>query len=161
MRWRNSKYAGIENHYLALSLRCISCCNGGMKTSSFYLYDGPGRISIARTAPRRVKAGFKLYRPLNPGAWRSEPAYQQHEAYRERYFREVLGPLDPQRVWDELHRLAGGDEPVLLCHEHLLKSGDWCHRRLVAEWFAARLDVDVPELQTEKHRARDAQLPLF
>ena len=132
-----------------------------MKTSSFYLYDGPGRISIARTAPRQAKAGFRLYRPLNPGAWRSEPAYQQYDAYRDRYFREVLGPLDAQHVWDELHRLAGDAEPVLLCHEHLLKPGGWCHRRLVAEWFGDRLGIDVPELQTEKHRARDAQFTLL
>lgn len=132
-----------------------------MKTSSFYLYDGPGRISIARTAPRRVKAGFRIYRALAPGAWRYEEAFQQRDAYRAKYFAEVLAPLDAGATWNALHALAGGHEPVLLCHEHLLKPGDWCHRQLVAQWFAQQLGETVAELQTEKHRARDAQASLL
>lgn len=119
-----------------------------MKTSSFYLYSGEGRISIARSAPRRVTAGFRVYRKLAPGPWRSEPEYQNEPNYRARYFEEILGPLNAQKTWDELHALSGGHEPVLLCHEHLLKPGDWCHRRLVAEWFKRELEQDVAELVT-------------
>ena len=120
-----------------------------MKTGSFYLYSGPGRISIARTAPRRVVAGFRIYRALAPGAWLFDPVYKDYNAYRERYFREILESLDPQKTWDDLHALTDGHEPVLLCHEHLRKAGDWCHRRIVAEWFEQKLDVKVPELAIE------------
>jgi len=121
-----------------------------MKTSSFYLYSGPGRISIARTAPRRVAAGLKAYRTLAPGTWLFDPAYKNYVAYRERYFHEILARLDPQKAWDELHVLAGEQEPVLLCHEHLLKAGDWCHRRMAAEWFGQMLGAEVPEMVIER-----------
>lgn len=132
-----------------------------MKTSSFYLYDGPGRISIARSAPRRVAAGFRVYRALAPGPWRHEAAYKYYDAYRARYLSDILGPLDPRATWEALHALAGEHEPVLLCHEHLLKPGDWCHRRLVAEWLEATLGERVDELQTDKHRAHALQTSLF
>ena len=129
-----------------------------MKTSSFYLYSGSGRISIARTAPRRVTAGFRMYKALVPGAWLFDPAYEDYDTYRDRYFCEILMPLNPQKVWDELHALADGSEPVLLCHEHLRKPGEWCHRRLVAEWFEQTLGVEVPELVIEQKTKPDAQM---
>ena len=118
-------------------------------------------MSIARTAPRRVAAGFRIYKALAPGTWLfDDQASKDYATYRERYFREILGPLDPQKVWDDLHRLAGEHEPVLLCHEHLLKPGDWCHRRMVAEWFEDKLGIAVLELQTLKHIANQAQKSL-
>ena len=133
-----------------------------MKTSSFYLYSGDGRVSIARTAPRRVAAGFRMYRALAPGKWLFDPAYKDYDVYRERYFSEILGPLDAQKTWDELHALADGHEPVLLCHEHLLKPGDWCHRRMVAEWFEDKLGVAVSEMAVApKTKAQDNQMNLL
>lgn len=132
-----------------------------MKTSSFYLYSGLGRISIARTAPHRVAAGFKVYRALAPGAWLFDPTYKDYTTYRERYFREILAPLDPQKVWDDLHALADGHEPVLLCHEHLRKPGEWCHRRMAAEWFEQALGAVVPETVVEQKPKTDNQLDLL
>jgi len=134
---------------------------GLMKTGSFYLYSGPGRVSIARTAPRRVAAGFRIYRALAPGKWLFDTAYMDYAAYRERYFGEILGPLDAQKVWDDLHALADGHEPVLLCHEHLLKPDDWCHRRMVAEWFEQALGVAVPEMVTVSKEKSSAQLDML
>jgi len=132
-----------------------------VKTSSFYLYSGRGRVSIARTAPRRVVVGFKAYRALAPGTWLFDPAYEDYETYRDRYFREILGPLDPQKVWDDLHALAGGHEPVLLCHEHLRKPGEWCHRRMAAEWFEEKLGVKVPEMTVEREAKASKQMDLL
>ena len=132
-----------------------------MKTSSFYLYSGPGRISIAQTAPRRVEAGFKLYQALVPGKWLFDPTYKDYATYRERYFHEILAPLDPQKVWDDLHALAGGHEPVLLCHEHLRKPDEWCHRRMVAEWFEQALGIAVPEMAVEQKTKASNQLDLL
>ncbi len=132
-----------------------------MKTSSFYLYSGTGRISIARTAPRRVAAGFKIYRALAPGAWLFEPAYKDYATYRERYFREILVPLDPQKIWDDFHALTDGYEPILLCHEHLRKPSEWCHRRMVAEWLEQALGVEVPEMVVQKPQVLEMQASLF
>jgi len=66
--------------------------------------------------------------------------------YRTLYFRTILGRLDPKETWDQLHALAGSHEPVLLCWETLRKPGEWCHRRMAAEWFQAELGEEVPEL---------------
>lgn len=134
-----------------------------MKTSCFYLYSGPGRISIARTAPKHVQEGLHYYRALAPGKWLFDPAHKNYATYRERYFREILAPLDPKRVWDELHALAGEHEPVLLCHEHYPahKPDDWCHRRMVADWFEQSLGVAVPELELPQHQMLTAQRTLL
>lgn len=111
-----------------------------MKTASFFTYTGPGRISIARYAPKFTKAGYSDYSKLEPGPWFKSVT---QERYVELYHREVLSKLDPQETFDELQKLGLGAEPVLLCWE---KPGDFCHRRLVAEWFGEKLGVDVPEL---------------
>jgi hypothetical protein len=67
--------------------------------------------------------------------------------YVPRFRDEVLAPLDPQQVWNELHQIASGAEPVLQCFERPpFDPKNWCHRRLVAAWFKERLGHDVPEL---------------
>jgi len=82
-----------------------------MKTSSFFDYTGPGRISIARSVPRRTPAGFRIFRQLAPGPWFNQ---LDRVEYEHRY-QSQLQALDPAFVWAELHRLAGEFEPVLLC----------------------------------------------
>ena len=53
------------------------------------------------------------------------------------YATEILALLEPQLAWNELHRLAGeGAEPALCCYERLQKEGEWCHRRIVANWLS-------------------------
>lgn len=116
-----------------------------VKTASFFAYIGPGRVSIARFPPRQIPAGFRVYRGLAPGPWFKSV---DEAEYRLRYDRQ-LSELDPQRVWDELYALAGSAEPVLLCWErkHDLEAGrTFCHRRIVAAWFAATMKHDVAEV---------------
>lgn len=117
-----------------------------MKTASFFGYSGPGRISIARFAPRDTPPGFRVYKPLAPGPWFNSV---DERRYRELYF-EQLSQLDPRTVVQELEALAGrGVEPVLLCYERPpFTAANWCHRRMVSEWLARELGIDVPELQT-------------
>ncbi len=122
-----------------------------MKTSSFFLYKGPGRISIARRAPQG-ESGFRVFSGLAPGSWFLSVS---QEEYRERFFREILGPLDPQKTWDRLHEMVAPHEPVLLCWEHLNnanKPEEWCHRTLVSEWFKNELGFIVPEIQIVESR---------
>ena len=114
-----------------------------MKTASFKTYTGPGRISIARWAPRGTPAGYRIYKALAPTR---EMMRMPVDRYREVYFRDIVGPLDAQTVWDELHELAGGAEPVLLCWEQPpFSPSNWCHRTMVTEWFADRLGRIVLE----------------
>lgn len=119
-----------------------------MRTSSFSLYQGPGRIAISRSVPLHTSKGYRVYRALAPDRNMLRMAY---EPYLERY-RAFLHGLDPAATWDELHRLAGGAEPVLLCWERLHEPGEWCHRRMVADWFRETLGVDVPELRGQVRR---------
>lgn len=66
--------------------------------------------------------------------------------YTEQY-KSILARLDAKQVWDGLLELTGGVEPVLLCWEKLQKPDEFCHRRMVAEWFGEQLGVTVEELE--------------
>lgn len=117
-----------------------------MRTAAWAAYSGPGRVSISRSAPRRAPAGYRVYRKLAPGPWFRSVS---DDEYRRLFLAEILSPLDPQIVWDELHALAAPHEPVLLCWE---AEPAGCHRRLVAAWLEARLGGCVPELQSTLFR---------
>jgi hypothetical protein len=115
-----------------------------MKTSSFFSFSGEGRICVARYAPRRLKAGYRIYRRLAPGSWFNSVSKEEYERL---YQAEVLDKLNPQEVWDELHKLANGAEPVLLCYEKPpFDDRNFCHRRLIAAWLERELGVEVPEI---------------
>ena len=117
-----------------------------MKVSSFFDYQGPGRISIARYAPRGTTAGFRVYKPLAPGPWFNKVSRPEYE----RLYCAQLALLEPVTVSDELHALADGVEPVLLCWERkadiFVAKKTWCHRHMVATWLRQQLNVDVEEL---------------
>lgn len=109
-----------------------------MLTGSFFTSAGlPGRISIARWAPKGFKE-LPKFSALAPGSWFKTA---DRETYK-RLYAEQLAGLNPGSTWDTLHELAGRHEPILLCWE---PPGRFCHRRLVAEWFAAALRVEVHE----------------
>ncbi len=74
-------------------------------------------------------------------------------------YHQQLDKLDPKKVWSDLHALADGAEPTLLCFEkpkaQLAVNGYeplpsdpslwFCHRRLVADWLETSLNQPVPE----------------
>lgn len=64
------------------------------------------------------------------------------EQYSEEYYRVVLSKLDPHEVLNEIVSLFG-DDATLLCFE---KAGEFCHRRIVADWIEKGTGVKVPEL---------------
>jgi hypothetical protein len=39
-----------------------------------------------------------------------------------------------------------GKVPVLLCYEALKKPGEFCHRRIFAEWYESQTGLVIPEL---------------
>ena len=119
-----------------------------MKTASFFTYFGPGRIAIVRgRVPVRTPGGYRIYRDLAP---RWDMLTMPYDQYRTIYFSEILGSLDPVNVLEDLERLADGHEPVLLCFERPpFSASNWCHRRMVADWFAETLQLEVPEIKLE------------
>jgi hypothetical protein len=113
-----------------------------LKTASFFTYTGPGRVSIARNPPRGTPAGFRVFKALAPGAWFNSVDRAEYE----RLYAQQLAALDPPKVWEEIHALHPGVEPVLLCWEDLSKPDQWCHRTLAAEWFRRNLGHEVAEI---------------
>jgi hypothetical protein len=111
-----------------------------MKTSSWFKYFGEGRIGISRGLPRRVPAGYRIYRKLAPGPWFNSVDAAEYER---RFQAEILAPLDPRQVWGELHALVAPHEPVLLCFE---RDREDCHRLIVARWFEEALGVKIEEM---------------
>lgn len=118
-------------------------------TSSWHDYKGTGRIGICRGNPRGQPAGYRLYKALAP-TWEIMNNTRNQAEYRERFFAEVLGPLDPQQVLEHIAKLANGATPFLLCFEKFpLHDNNWCHRTMVAEWLNDRTNADVTEWQVE------------
>lgn len=66
------------------------------------------------------------------------------EVYYKEFHRMVLDLLDPREVYDAIIE-EYGDDVTLMCFEKLESPGDFCHRRLVADWFEKHLNVEVPE----------------
>lgn len=108
-----------------------------MQTSYYAKYKGENAVSIAGKCPSWYKG--REYKKLAPRYW-FFAKYKQDgdkEFYTEQYQKEVLNKLDPKQVYEEL-----GEDAVLLCWE---KSGEFCHRRLVAEWLEHELGIKVEE----------------
>jgi len=95
-------------------------------------------ISIALWAPRWYKGGS--YPQLAP--LRHMLKMEDEEECRRLYYSKILAKLDPQKVYEDLRG------KILLCWEDLSK-GEWCHRRMVAEWIESELGLKVPEFTKE------------
>ena len=55
----------------------------------------------------------------------------EKEKYEKIYLRQI-SKINPDDIVNELKRISGGSDVVLLCYE---KSGDFCHRNILAEWL--------------------------
>ncbi|MDR3488784.1 MAG: hypothetical protein P4M05_28265 [Bradyrhizobium sp.] len=104
------------------------------------------KLGISRGVPRSgVGAGFQLFKILQPGPWFNSVGPDE---YRDRYFDEVLAPLDPAEIVRRIEQLAGGKTAVLVCYEKP-HDDEFCHRAYVSAWLKDKLGIDVPELGRE------------
>lgn len=116
-----------------------------MQTASFF---APGLdltdrrcVSIALSSPPRFHG--REYRPLVPPVDLLRRYHNRtitDELYTVEYWARVLGHLDASKVIADL-----GPEAILLCWE---RAGQFCHRRLVAEWIERETGIVVPERPT-------------
>jgi len=118
-----------------------------IKTSSWYtpLPKGHVRIGISRGVPRRHVAGYRVFSKLAPRVWFEGMSPLQYEQV---YWVEILAPLDPRAVAAALIKRAGGEIPVMCCHQ-LVGTGGWCHRAMAAAWLSESLGRPVPEFGHE------------
>jgi hypothetical protein len=63
-------------------------------------------------------------------------------------FNQMLSKLNPSLVLEELKSTSKDQDIVLLCYE---KPGDFCHRRLVAEWLKKHIAQEIPELSKKEN----------
>jgi len=98
----------------------------------------PRAVSIAGKAPSWYKG--REYKKLAPKYWFFKRYKEDGDVdfYVEQYYKEVLSKLNAQEVYDEL-----GHDSILLCWE---TPDEFCHRRVVAGWFEAELEIKVSEL---------------
>jgi hypothetical protein len=95
----------------------------------------PRLVSIARWAPKGFKH-VRHYQKLAP--WKDMKGLTEDD-FRYIYQDAILDVLDPQKVFEEL-----GPDAILLCWE---KPGEFCHRRMVAEWLEVHLGIEVSEYE--------------
>ena len=100
------------------------------------------RISIAGKAPTGYRGiEYKVLAPKKDFfmKWKDN---HDNDYYIECFNKQVLSVLNPADVYNRLEELSGGQDIVLLCYE---KSGDFCHRHLVADWLSKNLGIEVKE----------------
>lgn len=69
------------------------------------------------------------------------------DAYEKLYIAKL--DRDSDRIDETLNRLetaAGSRDVVLMCFEDLSRPGNWCHRRMFADWWHARHGFLPPEV---------------
>jgi len=115
-------------------------------TSSWFTYRGPGRVGISQGVPKSgVPAGFLEMKKLAP-TW-AMVRMKDRDLYRETYLRDVLGKFQPIDIHDQLMEMHGGKDVVLLCWERPpWTDSNWCHRRMLADWFEQGLGLVVDEV---------------
>ena len=100
-------------------------------------------VGISQCVPKWYKGA--LYKKLAP-PWEIVKIGDE-ATFRRLYHEMVLSHLNPFHVADDL------EGKVLLCWEH---PGQFCHRRLVAEWLEKNLLIEVPELDVTKAAAQNS-----
>ena len=90
-------------------------------------------VSIARFSPGWFN-GPRMDRlaPSKKLLWGSKQGRIDAEEYTARYMAEITEQFDPPSLVQTLEKEFPGQDIALLCYE---KKGEFCHRRLVAEWL--------------------------
>jgi hypothetical protein len=102
----------------------------------------PIRMSIGNPRFRRpYKDAGRILALAPERAWLRLPREQYEPLYLAK-----LDQLDLDAIRADIARLAAGKIPVLLCFEHLVEPGEWCHRRMFADWWERRTGEAVAEL---------------
>lgn len=108
-----------------------------------YIKVGLTPISIAGKAPDFYNGiQFKKFAP----SWNIFSKWKNNEIdneqYTELFKNEILNKLNKEEVKNFLNSFE--NDIILLCYE---KSGDFCHRHVVADWIKTNLLLEVKEFE--------------
>lgn len=108
--------------------------------------DGGNAWGYFGNAYKKLAPSWKLYT-----YWRDNPDNLAKDElidyYIVEYFNHRLANLDVNALLGELQSKFGS-EIILLCHE---LPGDFCHRRLDADYIQLKTGVFIPEIETGIH----------
>lgn len=94
----------------------------------------------------RFKTAFKVEASIKELAPTRKMLYMEYDPYKELYFK-MLDTIDINELEEQFKTISkGGKDVVLLCFEDLSKQGEWCHRRMFAEWWQKKTGQEVEEL---------------
>lgn len=122
------------------------------RVADFGIHETP--ISISRWSPKWY-FGKSFHTLAAPGEMvlAAKAGHIDRLDYEFLYKENVLDQLDPFVVLESLKKIA--QNPILLCYEDLSIPGEWCHRRMVADWFVASGAVEeMPEWEPPKKKSR-------
>ena len=124
-----------------------------MKTSNFKIYKGDQGVAICLYPPLDwFGAQFPALEPPRSLFFARKADQIDDKEYERQYREQVLKKLNPREVYETLRG------QVLLCGE---TPGEFCHRRIVADWIKEELGYDVPEWQPGDDDEKINIHPLF
>ncbi len=118
-----------------------------MKTSNFKYYTGDMGVAICLYPPIDWSGlQFPSLAPPRHLFFDKKGGRIDNATYEKIYYEEVLDKLDPQYIYDMFRN------NVLLCWE---EPGEFCHRRLVAQWIEKELGIEVPEWNKQDEKLEE------
>lgn len=124
-----------------------------MKTGTFRTYKGDNGVAICLYPPLDYNgAQFPRLAPDRKTFFAKKAGDIDEKEYEKQYRELVLSKLNPKDIYQMFQK------SVLLCWED---AGDFCHRRIVADWIKEELGLEISEWKPGDDDPKDFQTPLF
>lgn len=112
-----------------------------MNTSCFKNYRGDKGVAICLYPPNNWKGPhYVLLAPTKKMFYDIKHGLIDEKEYEKQYREKILSKLNPSTIYNTFK------DNVLLCWE---KSGEFCHRLIVAKWLEESLGVKILEWEQE------------
>jgi hypothetical protein len=133
--------SNFKNYYIInelLSKRGLSITDRSVAISGW----APVRFKDENSSGERFQG--RHYKKLAPKWWFYKKYIEDGDKdfYIRQYYNEVLSKLEAKEIYEDL-----GKNSIMLCWE---EPGEFCHRRLDADWLNQELGGEIPEIQIEK-----------
>lgn len=100
-------------------------------------------VAISRYVPKGYSGVRELRFAPSRELLSSYKKGMSSELYTQLFFNELRNKDSVYSVFKDLARLSKGRDIVLCCYE---KAGDFCHRRLIADFVLSNWNYDIKEL---------------